>query len=925
MSLREKIGQLAQIDIMKLIVHDENDRAILNETAVDYFIGEMGIGSVLNTVGGQPWAAQDYRHAVVILQETAKRYGRPPVIWGLDSVHGANYIYGAVVSPQPLNIAATFNTTVSFNAGALASRDTRAAGITWLFSPLLGIALEPKWSRVFETFGEDPTLVGAMAHAMTEGIQEPDTRSTVLPTRAAACAKHFIGYSMPRDGHDRSPSWIPTRHLYQYFVPTWKNLTAYTVMESYTEYDGVPNVANKNSLNYLLRERLQFDGVLVTDYEEMRNLHNWHGVTDNDVDAILASLRHGSVDMSMIPWDYAGFAQAIEQGMDKHLLDLHRIEESALRVLQLKDKLNMFDEEIVEQDANVQLVGSDAKSVLDMVHQSIVLAKNKDDFLPLKKYTDADSRPKIHVTGPTASSLVYQSGAWTGQWQGAPNDADWFTYGQTVLGALSMETEWDVSFTCGTNILGGECEDASTKEPNIVEQVEAWVGLGEHNSIGRAVSNTSDADVVIVCVGEEAATEKPGDIRSLRLPEGQYELVRQIKRKTEAKIVLVYFGGRPRLLEDMAELADAVLVAFLPGPSAGEAIADIVTGRVNPGGRLPVTYPLYEDGGGVPYFHSVSDQCTRGDGPLPHWEYSPCEVQWPFGHGLSYTSFDYSDFSASGGIDEDLHVSVSVRNTGKRSGTETVLFFTFDEFRSTTPEYKRLRAFDKVHLEPGQSVTVSKVVPLDDLRFVGPDDDKHYIIDPTMISWVGVGVETDCRTSPGDQLCKRIVSKNPEQVYVGACEAACNVWMQSGCAKTYKMSKDSCLSECTEISAFPAASMDEDNNGWGWTYVDCLESVVWGFKERDSTDQCWQMTSMCRNVFETGDLDEFGMGIAMRPSSVGGFVSTANVVALSVAAIGSLLIAYFLRGGTLKRRKSRLERHHDDTIQLTPHIPDFED
>ncbi|GKY96709.1 hypothetical protein MPSEU_000630400 [Mayamaea pseudoterrestris] len=929
MSLEEKIGQLSQIEINMLVnVDEKKNKLVINETAVDYYIGVKGIGSVLNTFS-KPTTALEYRQIAMRLQQVAAKYRRPPVIWGLDSVHGANYVHGAILAPQPINIGATFNVTTAYQAGLLASRDTRAAGINWLFSPLLGIALEPRWSRVFEIFGEDPILARILGNAMIRGIQEPSTSSSSTnstPSRAAACAKHFIGYSMPRDGHDRSPSWIPTRHLYQYFVPAWKHLEALTVMESYNDYDGVPNVQNHQSLDYLLRQRLKFDGVVVTDYSEMFNLASFHKTVDSDQNAVLSSYRQASVDMSMIPWDYDVFADAIVHGVKKHLLSEERVDQSVLRVLRLKQDLNMFDEILEEDDPNIDLVGTDERSVLDMVRQSIVLTKNEENILPLS--TDNSTRLRILVTGPTANSLIYQSGAWTGQWQGAPNEQEWFTYGSTVLDGLSHEASWDVSYSCGTDILGGNCQDEDEDESaaGVIEQVEEWAGIGSsQDSVARAIDEAQGVDVIVVCVGEEASTEKPGDIRSLRLPQGQYELVQQLRESVSmAKIVLVYFGGRPRLIGDMVELSDAVMVAFLPGPSAGQAIADIITNRVNPSGRLPITYPMYEDGGGIPYFHAVSDLCTMGEGTLPHWEYVPCEVQWPFGHGLSYTTFAYSGLKVSGGIDKDLEVSLSVKNTGSLAGAHTVLVFTFDEYRITTPETKRLRAFEKVYLEPGQSTTIKFTIALDDLKFIGPNDETHYIIDNNMESWVGIGEQVDCRADQEQSLCALIKSDRAGQAYVAACEAACKIWEESGCADDYHLTAKSCQSSCTAISTYPTDSMDLVNNGWGWKYVNCLESVVWGF-ERGGGSNCPLMTSMCRNIFDETSflLDENGLGSAHTLSFRLDTLPTVNLVALSVGLAATLIIAFFIRGGVREPANRRTDREednaHDDahSIQLT--------
>jgi beta-glucosidase len=944
MTMEEKIAQMAQIDISLLLEDGGLTGKQLNAAAVERFIGQIGVGSILNTVS-VPWTAHDYRLAAIQIQQVATDHGRPPVIWGLDSVHGANYVHNATITPQPINLAATWNVTVAHQAGMLAARDTRAAGINWLFSPLLGIALEPLWSRLYETFGEDPKLVGDMALHMILGIQEIDPNKAAIPSRAAACAKHFVGYSKPHNGHDRAPSWIPVRHLYQYFVPPWKaamQANVMTVMESYTETDGVPNVANKATTNYLLRQRLGFDGVLVTDYNEIRNLVFWHGVSSSVDQAIQHSMRESSVDMSMIQADFDDFYPAIHSGLESHLVSEERINKSVERILRLKQKLNMFDEVLVEDDVNLELVGGDQEMALEMARQSLVLTKNDDGILPLQGIITSENNDKrrleILVTGPTANSLIYQSGGWTWQWQGAPNEDDWFTYGTTVLGALSAEEAWDVSYSCGVDILGQECHEEDNddndnggdgnrnRKTNVVKEVEGWVGLGSdgpHDSIGRAVEAASSKDIVVVCVGEEAYTEKPGDIRSLRLAEGQYQLVKSLKANTDAKVVLVYFGGRPRLFEDMVEQADAVVVGFLPGPSSGQALADIFNGRVNPSGRLPITYPRYDDGGGIPYFHSVSDQCTNGSGALPHWESVPCEVQWPFGHGLSYTTYQYSNLTATGGRGEDLIVSVNVKNTGSVSGSDTVMLFTFDRYRSTTPEYKRLRAFEKIFLEAGQEETVTKTIPASDLTFIGPHDDKHYISDPQLSFWVGVGASTDCRTHSDSELCTEVAPQDEEKDdYVGACDAACEIWARSGCADNFQMSKDACWNMCTLISKYPTSMTDKGNDGWGWNYVSCLESVVWGMEQKNEEkgpNQCWRMTGLCRDVFRTGQMDEYGIGPggnSNSPSNNRWAPPVANSIALLSGLFAAALIFYTMRGGTFTTRRRRDDDRGE--VQFSP-------
>lgn len=929
MTVAEMVGQMSQIDINLLLFDDDGmgGHKRLKPDIIQRFIGELGIGSVLNTVADQQWTARDYREAMIELNQVAKRYNRPPVIWGIDSVHGANYIRDATLTPQALNLAATWNVTYAEQAGRLAARDTRAAGIHWLFSPLLGLAVEPRWARVYETFGEDPVLVGAMAAAMTQGIQTVD-RSGSIPSKAAACAKHFIGYSMPRTGHDRSPSWIPVRHLYQYFVPPWKKVltgdaAAMTVMEDYTETDGVPMVANQEALNYLLRQRLGFSGVLVTDYAEILNLHSWHHTAATDEAAVVQALQEGSVDMSMIPFNVDSFSTGIANGIQTQQLSVERIKTSAERVLKLKQDLLMFEETITIVEPNLDLVGTDEKAVLPMVQDSLILAKNFNTMLPL----DTSKPLKIHVTGPTANSLTRQSGGWTWQWQGSPKE-EWFSVGSTVMDAFQTVKNWTITYDCGVDVDGKECLDPDEKavDQSLINQFKHWAGITPTTSMALAIEAADVADITIICVGEDKYAEKLGDIRSLQLPIGQSALVKAIQQNTDTKIILVYFGGRPRLLSDMVDSVDAVILGFLPGPSAGQAVIDVVTGAVNPSGRLPITYPAADDGGGIPYWSAVTDQCTDSA-----FRYVPCTVQWPFGHGLSYTSFAYSELSAIGGIDTDLHVTVTVTNTGDRVGADTVMFFTFDESRQITPEYKRLRAFEKIVLSAGESFTVKMTIPVDDLRFIGHHDERHYVVDPHMVSYLGVGYMTDCRLrdqehNPDDNAsCVRLESQAPDKPYDAACEAACVLWEDSGCSKELGFDKDlDCLEMCTAINS--SGPMSAVNDGWGWNYVNCLESVVWGLKERQhATYDCWMMTGICRDVFQTGQLSQYARGPV--PSTKVDATKTASScviandagslahwLALAAGILASLFMFQLIRGKFTAEKRKQVSRDDEEEM-----------
>ena len=474
MSLKHKINQMAQIDVATL-----NNGPI--DENIDWFFGQEGYGSIL--VDGIVVEPLDFVNLMEKIQNVTKTYNLPPVIAGLDSVHGANAIRGAVIFPQQINLASTFNPSYAKYAGKIAARDTMGAGINWLFSPIVGLGIQPLWPRMFETFGEDPLLVGKFATKMVEGIQGNP--------RSAACVKHFVGYSDPRDGRDRSPSWIPVRHLYQYFVRPWRdvinNAKPLTIMESYSEYDGVPNVANRNSLQTLLRKDLGFDGVLVTDYHEIQNLFYFHKVAADNNEAVELALLDGSVDISMIPLDYwtwgPGVMASINETKSKGNEVENRIDRSVRRILKMKKKLNMFDDQMFEEIRNdTEKIGdTEVRKAAEIIaRESIVLAKNMNRALPIGS-RDGGEKVKVHITGPTMDSLSFQSGGWTIHWHGAENDQE-FAYGHTVLDAAKNNPLWDVSSSCGVDILGNSCDD-------------------EHLPILK--EQRSEADYIVICIGEE--------------------------------------------------------------------------------------------------------------------------------------------------------------------------------------------------------------------------------------------------------------------------------------------------------------------------------------------------------------------------------------------------------------------------------------
>jgi len=671
------------------------------------------------------------------------------------------------------------------------AKDSRAAGIPWLFSPILGLGVQPLWSRFYETLGEDPLVVSTMGVEWVNGIQKEGS---------AACAKHFVGYSDPLTGHDRSPASIPRRWMREYFMEPFRKVVdagVMTVMESYSEVDGVPMAMNGEYVKTALREEMGFQGVVVTDFEEMGNLVKWHHVAKDMKDAVGLSLKETGIDMSMIPYNVEEFQKSVKNALYEGVISMERINESVARILTLKENLGLLDGGV---EGDVEGVGSksDESNMMTIVKDTIVLAKNNAETLPIKEAFTAN----ILITGPTASSLRYQTGGWTWSWQGDENDGR-FSYGKTVARAF-VEMNRNAEYACGVDILGHECEN---------------------DSINEAVSKATGKEYVIVCVGEETYAEKPGDIDDLSLPNGQYELVRRLK-ETNAKIILVYFGGRPRLLKSMSQNADAIILAFLPGPQGGQALADIITGAHNPSAKLPFTYPRTSTPQ-LPYYAPVSSKCTLDDGTaLPHKKIVPCRPEFPFGWGLSYTQFMYSDLAVSSNTiskGAKVTVSVTVRNVGPMKGSDTVFIFSFDENRRVTPEQKRLRHFATARLDPGESKDLTFNLHIDDLRFVGYEDDRHKVLQHGLKFRLGVGVTTDCRgiDKKNSGLCTDWITVDAGEQYIAECEAACHVWKHTGCG----LKEQKCMELCQE----------EGEKGWGWNYVSCIESVAQGIPNKNHT------------------------------------------------------------------------------------------
>ncbi|KAJ1565041.1 hypothetical protein HK096_004893, partial [Nowakowskiella sp. JEL0078] len=686
MSLKEKIGQMSQIEVGQFLNQETGE---FDEARTEYWIKEYAVGSILdapNNHGGKymcypPRVFADFADAV---QKVAVEKGsrKVPLIYGLDSLHGANYVNGSIIFPQPVATAATFDPKFAYDAGRVAAKDTRAAGCQWIFAPCMDLNTSKMFPRAYENFGEDPYLSATMSAASVNGLQGDYKNDR---TRVAACMKHFIGYSHPQNGWDKGTCWIPDHHLLEYFVPPFQacvDAGCASAMESYNDINGEPVVTSEFYLKTVLRDIMGFKGVLLTDWAEIDHTIEFHHTSTDKLDATTQAMQNTSIDMSMIPI-HGDFCDHVHELVVNGELPESRVTESAARILQLKKDLGLFEQPYVDRSL-IETVGSkqDLELALNAIRESITLLKNSEGVLPLK----ADDR--VLVAGPAGDSLGYLSGGWTLKWQGAhARDYLFNNEGNTIVEGLK-QIHGDVKFIRGVDIEG------------------SWDELAKEQITEEAQS----VDKIIICLGEDSYAENLGNLTDLTLAKGQLELVHFIKQAApNAKIILILVEGRSRLLEDVTEISDAVVDAYLPGPWGGVPIAEVLTGKVNPSGRLPFSYPKHHSDTFITYYQKN-----------PQQEYEPL---FPFGAGIGYSSIVYSDLTISESVlplDTPVTITVKVKNTGNIDAKEVVFLYASPIVRpGLVPERNRLRSYKKVELKAGEETIVSFELSVKDLLYVG--------------------------------------------------------------------------------------------------------------------------------------------------------------------------------------------------------------
>lgn len=689
MTLEEKVGQMTQITVTAIA-----DGLNLTQVA-DSMIRVHKIGSVLNTPDGEAQTPQDYDVLVKELNRMSMEYIGIPCLYGLDHIHGVSYVSGGTLFPQEINIAATFNRDHAYNMGKVTAYESRAADVPWTFSPTMDLGRNPEWPRMWESFGEDAYVNAQMAVAETRGLQGDDPNH-VGPYNIAACAKHFMGYGVPVTGQDRTPASIAASELREkHFEPFKEALRAgcLSLMVNSASNNGVPFHCNAELLTGWVKEDLNWDGMIVTDWADIDNLYKRERVASSRKEAVKLAINAG-IDMAMVPYDCQFCLDLIEL-VNEGEVPMSRVDDAVRRVLRLKYRLGLFDTPDTSAEDYPEFGGkAHAQLAYEAAVESQVLLKN-NGILPLKK----DLR--ILLTGPNADNMRTLNGGWSYTWQGHGAARPEYTEQyNTIYEALSQKFE-NLTYVPGVtyNLMSGS----------------KW--KFDEANIKPAVAAARRSDVIIACIGENSYCETPGNDNDLDLSDNQKALVKALAA-TGRPIILILNEGRPRIINDIENLASAVVDIMLPGNYGADALAALLAGEENFSGKLPFTYPKYTNKFAVYDYKPSENQGTMAG----VYNYNAVmDVQWPFGHGLSYTTFEYSDMTvsaenfASGDV---LKVTVDVTNTGEVAGKESVLLFSSDLYASSTPDVRRLRAFDKVLLQPGETKTVTFQLPATDLAFV---------------------------------------------------------------------------------------------------------------------------------------------------------------------------------------------------------------
>ena len=716
MSVEQKIGQMAQINLTVIANGPDKWSSFepleIDKERIEKAINKYHVGSILNTTNNRARDISTWNKIIDEIQSYALSSETAiPILYGIDGIHGATYIDGATMFPQQIGTAATWDIKNSFNMGMVTAYETRAAGIPWNFSPVLDLGQDPRFPRQFETFGEDPYLTTQMGLASLEGQQGIDNNMN-NDFVVATSIKHFLGYQTTISGKDRTPSYIPEHVLRELHLPAFEKAIsqgAKTIMINSGLINGIPVHADRYLLTDLLRDELGFDGIILTDWEDINKLHDRDKVAESRKDAIKIAINAG-IDMSMIPYDYEEFCDNLLELVKEGEISEARIDESVRRILKLKIELGLFDKKNKPDysDFGSQIHQNYAYAA---AVESMTLLKNENSTLPIK------NKNKILVTGPNGDSMRTLNGAWTYSWQGEKTD---FFAGDhnTIYEAIKNKfTDSDVKYIPGVTYPINEDYD---KEPKF-EYYDQYVDQ-KKEAIKYA---NEEADIIVLCLGENTYTEKPGDLNDINLNRLQIDFANEII-KSGKPVVLVLNIGRPRLISEIESKVNAVINIYLPGNFGGDALADILYGSVNPSGKLPYSYPLYSNSL-IPYNYKPAEVQNNAQGAYNY--VGEVNNLYDFGFGLSYTSFEYSNLKLNSNQfskNENIYLSVDIKNTGEIEGKEVIQVYSKDHYASLTPDIKRLRAFKKIKLKPGEIKNVKFEIQVQDLGFVNYQN-KHVV------------------------------------------------------------------------------------------------------------------------------------------------------------------------------------------------------
>jgi len=692
MTLEEKVGQMAQVSIESL--GSTINQAFTFSDKMKDAVVNYKIGSILNTPGLQ--TASDWNRIISEIHETAQLTKRKiPVLYGLDDIHGVNFVAGATLFPQQIGQAASWNRQLVFNAGVITAYEARAAGVPWTFSPVLDLGTNPVWPRIWEGYGEDPFLISELGVQFVKAVQEPLGNKEKL----IVSLKHYMAYSDPKSGKDRTDAWIPEHYLREYHLPPFVaaiNANARNVMVNSALINGIPTHINKHILTDILKNELGFTGFIVTDWQDIENVYRRDKMTKDVKEAIGLAINAG-IDMSMIPYDYKAFCTDLIALVKEGKVSPVRIDDAVRRILRVKYEIGLFETPVTYLKDYPKFGSVEfEQAAYNMAAESITLLKNTNNVLPLR------ANAKVLVTGPNANSMRRLNGGWTYSWQGERTD-EYATKYNTILEALQKKLG-------AANVIYEQ--GVTYKTPGQYFEDTAL-------NIEAAVQAAANVDYVLLCVGENSYTETPGNTNDLNLSVNQLALAHALI-KTGKPVVLILNEGRPRIINSIEPGAAAIVDVYLPGNFGADALVDILTGTVNPSGKLPITYPRYTNDL-VGYIHKPSEGSGNPQG-------GHSDPQYPFGFGLSYTSFAYSNLSINKNSfepNETATITVNVTNTGNKPGKEAVQLYITDLIATLTPDVKRLRGFEKIELKAGESQTVTFHIPLKQLAFVGTDLKKH--------------------------------------------------------------------------------------------------------------------------------------------------------------------------------------------------------